>query len=251
MRYVLNALILAVTTAICSFAALFVIPFSRTGHATSSIARFWAKTIVRLTGVEVELIGFDRSKLDAPAYLVMANHSSHFDVIAMFATLPLDMRPVAKRELGYIPIFGWALILGAAIMIDRGARERAIASIERAGRAIREGRTVLMFPEGTRTPPGVLGPMKKGPFHLAQAARVPVLPIGIHGTGDVLLPGDWKIRRGRVVVRVGAPIPTDTVPEGDGGRDRLAAQVAGALSDLMRVPPGSPELFVDTARRTP
>lgn len=233
IRFLFNALALGVLTGFWSIPALFAVPFIRTGHTITSIARAWAKCVVFACGVKVETHGLDQN-FDAPAYLVMANHTSHFDVIAMFSSLPFDMRPVAKRSLQYIPIFGWALWMGAAIMIDRGDRGRAIASIERAGRAIRGGRSVLLFPEGTRTPPGVLGPMKKGPFHLAEAAQVPILPIGVAGTGAILLPGDWRIHGGTVVVRVGAPIPTEGVPPGEAGRDRLAEAVAASLSDLMR-----------------
>lgn len=233
MRFVWNALALVVLTALYSFLALWAVPFIRTGRTMTAIARAWSKAVVRACGVHVEVVGLDQA-LDAPAYLVMANHTSHFDVISIYSSIPINMRPVAKRELGYIPVFGWALWAGAAIMIDRGDRARAIASIERAGRAIRGGRSVLLFPEGTRTPPGELGPMKKGPFHLAAEARVPILPIGLGGTGQVLLPGDWRIHPGRVVIRVGKPIPTEGVPPGDEGRDRLAGEVAAALAELMR-----------------
>lgn len=233
MRFVYNALALALFTALGSLAALFALPFTRSTKTMTSIARWWARRVVSACGVTVTSEGLDQ-RFDAPAYLVMANHTSHFDVLAIFSTVPIDMRPVAKRELGYIPIFGWALMLGAAIMIDRGDRKKAVASIERAGRQIRGGRSVLMFPEGTRTPPGVLGEMKKGPFHLALEARVPVVPIGVVGTGDVLLPGDWRIHPGPVHLRVGRPIETSGLPQGDEGRDLLAAKVSQALADLIR-----------------
>ncbi len=233
MRFVYNALALAFYTALGSLAALFALPFTRSTKTMTAIARWWAKRVVSACGVKVSVEGLEQ-QLDAPAYLVMANHTSHFDVLAVYSTVPIDMRPVAKRELGYIPIFGWALMLGAAIMIDRGDRKKAVASIQRAGKQIRDGRSVLMFPEGTRTPPGVLGEMKKGPFHLAIEAGVPVLPLGIRGTGEVLLPGDWRIHPGPVHLRVGRPIETLGLPEGDEGRDRLSAQVSAALSDLIR-----------------
>jgi 1-acyl-sn-glycerol-3-phosphate acyltransferase len=208
------------------------VPLNPHGTWVGRIERIWGRMILALCGVKVRVEGADR-RFDAPAYLVMANHTSHFDVIALCASVPIYLRAVAKRELGYIPIFGWVLWMGAAIMIDRGDRQKAIASIERAGRAIRQGRTVLMFPEGTRTPPGVLGPLKKGPFHLATSAKVPILPIGVIGTGQVLLPGDWRIRPGPVVVRIGDPIPTEGVPDDDAGRSLLMERVADALKALM------------------
>ena len=134
-----------------------------------------------LDGVEVRIEGDDQP-LNAPAYLVMSKHSSHFDLLGIFAKMPIDMRPVAKRELGRIPIFGWVLRAGAAIMIDRGDREKAKASIARAGETIRGGRSVLLFPEGTRSAPDHVAPLKKGPFHLAAEARVPILPVAVIGS---------------------------------------------------------------------
>lgn len=231
-RFIGRALVFALLTLFWSLVAIPALLFNRRGVAVSGVARLWARTILRASGVEVDVEGLEQH-LGASAYLVMANHTSHFDVPSLFASLPLSIHPVAKRELGYIPVFGWVLALGAAIMIDRGDRERAIRSIERAGRSIRAGRTVLMFPEGTRTPPGELGPLKKGPFHLALSARVPILPVGITGTGDILLPGDWRIRPGKVRVRVGNPIATTDRPDTEAGRAGLEAEVAAALKSLM------------------
>ncbi len=245
-RAIWNALAVVVLTVGFCVPALLYLPFSR-GRGVSPIARRWGRAVLFATGVEVEVEG-PAAPLDAPAYLVMANHTSHFDVVCLYATLPLDVRPVAKQELAWVPVFGWVLALGAAIMIDRRSHARALASIARAAETIRGGGSVLMFPEGTRTPPGQLGPLKKGPFHLALAAGVPVLPVGLEGTGAVLLSGDWRIRPGRVRLRLGAPIPAPP-GAGEGVEDRpevraaLTAQVDGALRALMGPTPS----FVEVA----
>jgi 1-acyl-sn-glycerol-3-phosphate acyltransferase len=203
------------------------------GQRFTWLAQRWARIICRLCGVRVEVEG-EPVPSEAPAYVVMANHSSHFDVIALYAGYPGDVRPVAKRELGWIPVFGWVLRAGAAIMIDRGDRRRATASIERAGQTIRGGRSVLMFPEGTRTPGGVVGPLKKGPFHLALAARVPILPIGIEGSGDVLPRKGWRIRPGVIRLRIGSPIPTSELRNGPAVRVQLSQRVRDALAELSK-----------------
>jgi 1-acyl-sn-glycerol-3-phosphate acyltransferase len=224
----------ALTLVFSTLALLSVIvaPFTQ---AVAHVSRWWAKVLVRVCSVELEVEGLEHAQPGRP-YLVMANHTSHFDVPCLFASVPILVRPVAKKELAFIPVFGWVLWLGAAIMIDRGDRQRAVASIERAGRTIRGGRSVLMFPEGTRTPPGELGPLKKGPFHLAITARVPVLPIGLVGTGAVLRRGDWRIHPGRVSVRIGAPIDTAGLSDDEAGRAILADRTALALADLMGRP---------------
>ena len=215
-----------------SIVALFIAPFAK-GRYVIPIARLWARQLVSLCGVKVEVVP-PKERLDGPAYLVMSNHTSHFDVPSLYSVSPIDMRPVAKKELGSIPIFGWALRMGAAIMIDRKNSTKAHASIEQAAAVIRSGISVLMFPEGTRTPNEELGPLKKGAFHLAQAARVPVLPVAVLGTKKVLASGDWKIRPGRVQVRYGRTIRTDDLPAGDEGRQLLMDRFRAAVAELVR-----------------
>lgn len=199
------------------------------------MARRWAARCLALAGVEVELEGAEG--LGPGPYVVMANHTSHFDVVALYGHLPLPVRFVAKKELAYIPIFGWALALGAAIIIDRKDRDSAKRSLDQAGEAVRGGASVMLFPEGTRTPPGLLGELKKGPFHLALAARVPVLPVGIEGSGAVLAKGDWHIRPGKIRIRVGKSIPTDVYPPDAEGRKALMEEVSRALAALAGLGP--------------
>lgn len=231
MRAVFNAVVIALSTIFWSLCAILMLPFARYG-ATTRVAQLWAKQVTAMCGVHVTLEG------DVPrgdAFVVLANHTSHFDVLAIYSKMPVDMRPVAKRELGFIPIFGWVLAAGAAIMIDRKSKARAVASIARAGATIRSGRSVLMFPEGTRTPPDTIGDLKKGPFHLALAAQVPVLPVGVIGTGSILLPGDWRIRPGAVTVRIGEPIATAGRSDGPEDRAWLMGAVREALEALTKV----------------
>lgn len=237
-RSTLGALAVALgvgtTTVVASLLAIPAVLWSR-DRGVPAVARVWAQLCLRIAGVTVRLE--DRSGGLVPPYVVMVNHTSHFDVPALYAVLPIPVRFVAKRELQYVPIFGQVLALGAAIMIDRGHKSRAIASIERAGGAIRRGASVVLFPEGTRTPPGRLGPLKKGPFHLAVEAQVPVLPVGIIGTGGVLPRGSWRTRPGEVVVRIGAPlVPPFATPQGavaaveaDRARAALVDRVTAAL----------------------
>ena len=232
LRYLLNGAALVGGTVAFSVPTAVVLPFDR-GRYTTKVARSWARTVTRLCGVEVRIEGVDQP-LDAPAYLVMSKHSSHFDLLGIYSGMPIDMRPVAKRELGRIPVFGWVLKAGAAIMIDRGDREKAKASIARAGATIRGGRSVLLFPEGTRSAPDHVAPLKKGPFHLAAEAKVPVLPVGVIGSADVLKPHDWKIHPGLISVRVGTPISTAGYPDDDAGRDALREAVAEAIEALVQ-----------------
>lgn len=203
------------------------------------VARRWAQRTLADVDVETVPEDFERPLPD-PAYVVLSNHTSHFDVLAIYAHFPKDLVPVAKRELGSVPVFGRALRSGAAIMIDRGNSERARASMEEAAETIRGGRSVLMFPEGTRTAGHELGPFKKGSFYLALGAGVPILPLAVLGASEVLPPGDWKIRSGgQIHVRMGRPIPVEGYENTKAGRQALSDHVRAAMQRLLeqRDPP--------------
>jgi 1-acyl-sn-glycerol-3-phosphate acyltransferase len=157
--------------------------------------------------VEVVCEGLDRidPKL---SYVFMSNHQSVIDTAAIVSTLPVSWRFVAKRELLWVPFFGWALGLGGHVIVDRGDHERAIQSMRRAAARIRAGTNVIIFPEGTRSPSGVMGPFKSGGFHLAIEAGVPIVPMTVSGTNHITPKGSLRIESGRVRIRYGKPIPT-------------------------------------------
>ncbi|MBX2812035.1 MAG: 1-acyl-sn-glycerol-3-phosphate acyltransferase [Myxococcales bacterium] len=244
-RHIWNAGALGVLTTAYALPGLAMAPFvpvlKSNGPRLTRLARAWSKQVLSACGVSVNTEGFDRPLPD-PAYLVISNHTSHFDVLAIYSVFPRDLFPVAKQELAAIPVFGWTLKAGAAIMIDRRDPERAKASIGRAAEAIRSGRSVLMFPEGTRRrvdresePPVIpeLGVFKKGPFYLALAARVPILPLVVMGAQQVLAPGDWRIFDRTITVRLGSPISTLDYPESGAGRKALSATVHQAMHNLL------------------
>ncbi|MBK8013213.1 MAG: 1-acyl-sn-glycerol-3-phosphate acyltransferase [Deltaproteobacteria bacterium] len=230
VRPFFNALAVGGLTTAWSSLALGVLPL-RNPRATGWVAKRWAQSVLSTCGVEVLATGLDQP-FDAPSYLVMANHVSLFDVPALYAVMPFEMKAIAKKELTYIPVFGWALALGGAVVVDRKSRARAIASIDRAAETIRAGQSVLMFPEGTRSTTGTLGSLKKGPFHLALAARVPILPVGLRGTAAVLAKGDWRVHPGTIQLAVGNPIFTEDREDSEAGRAALSAEVAETLGQL-------------------
>lgn len=180
------------------------------------LARLWARTIMRWAGARVEMEGVDRVEWDRP-HVVIANHQSWFDVFLLMGCLPGKTRFVGKEELARIPIFGRAWRTCGHVAVDRSNRKRAISSLDTAGRRVRdEGLNMVLFPEGTRSEDGSLGPFKKGAFVLAIKTGVPILPVAISGTREVMPKGSFRIRPGPVRFRVGSPIAT----EGLSGADR-------------------------------
>jgi len=165
--------------------------------------------LVEGAGMRVEVVGGDKVR-DDRAYVYMSNHQSHLDIPVLYWALPRrTLRMVAKKELFRVPVFGGAMRAVGVVELDRGNRDRAIASLGAATAAIADGVSMWIAPEGTRSRTGQVGPLKKGGFHLAVDAGAAIVPVAISGTRAALPPGGRSIRRGVAVrVVIGDPIET-------------------------------------------
>jgi 1-acyl-sn-glycerol-3-phosphate acyltransferase len=192
--------VIATTVIICSF-------FSRSGNGPHLLARFWANSILWVARVKVTVSGAE--KLDPNrSYIYMANHQSNADIPLLLGQLPVQFRWLAKAELFKIPIFGRAMRGVGYISIDRSNRKSAFESLERAARTIRNGTSVLIFPEGTRSRDGHILPFKKGGFVLSVDSGVPIVPIIIRGTRDIIPKGHFMIRPAPVTMQILDPVET-------------------------------------------
>jgi 1-acyl-sn-glycerol-3-phosphate acyltransferase len=168
-----------------------------------------------------------------------SNHVSHVDVIALAAQIPKPFRFVAKKELARIPLFGRAWQAAGHISVDRGDRASAVASLDAAGRLIRQDNSsVVIFPEGTRGNGQGMLPFKKGAFMLALRTGVEIVPAAVLGTRAVLPKGAWRLRAGPVIVRFGAPI--DTTRYDEATRDALIDEVRTRIEKLLEASPAGP-----------
>jgi 1-acyl-sn-glycerol-3-phosphate acyltransferase len=142
------------------------------------------------------------------SYMYMANHQSLFDILVVIKVLEGKVRFIAKKELFKIPVFGWALSAVGMIKIDRSNREKAIVSMNRALNTIRGGVSVIIFPEGTRSKDGLIHEFKKGGFVIAIKGGIPVVPVTIYGTNNILQKHSLKLKPGSVYTTVDKPIST-------------------------------------------
>lgn len=194
------------------------------------LPRKWARLLLRATRVRVRLENVDAIDPERPQVLV-ANHVSWFDVLALTGHVPGAFRFVAKKELETVPFFGPAWQACGHISIDRDDRQRAIASLEVARAVLERDRpTVILFPEGTRSWDGSLRPFKKGAFVLAIQTGVEVVPAAILGSRDVMAKGSWRIRPGTITVRFGDPIQVGGMSADD--RDLLTRRAREAVLAL-------------------
>ncbi|HSJ06062.1 MAG TPA: lysophospholipid acyltransferase family protein [Longimicrobiales bacterium] len=226
--FILNAV---VVTPILS---LVVIAGSLTGAREplyDRIGRFWVGWLLRVSGVRVEARGL-ANIATAQAQLLLSNHVSFFDVLALSHIVPKRYRFVGKQELTRVPFWGRAWQAAGHVAIDRTDTQRAIKSLDRVAQLTREDqRSIVMFPEGTRSATGELQPFKKGPFMLALHTGVPIVPVAVTGSRSILPKGSWRVRSGRIIVRFGHPI--DTTRYDAGSRDELMARVHTELAALL------------------
>ena len=189
-------------------------------------ARLWGNSILLANLTKVSITGLHHIDPSRPL-IYMANHQSNFDIPVLLGKLPVQFRWLAKAELFKIPIFGRGMRGCGYISIDRSDHKAALLSLKEAARTIRAGTSVLIFPEGTRSPDGRIQPMKKGGFILAIEAGVPIVPIIIHGTRNIMAKGERRINPGNVRLDITPPINTTLYSRKD--KDRLLAKVQAVI----------------------
>lgn len=193
----------------------------------------WCRRVVDNARIDLTVVGREHLKPGA-TYLIMSNHQSLYDVPVLYYAIGPNIRMVAKKELFKVPVFGRALAAGGFVSIDRGDRESAIESLETAKRLLATGTHVWLSPEGTRSRSGELLPFKKGGFHLAVASGLPVLPVTVRGTRDVLeAKGLRSVAGAHVTVTIHRPLdPRDYAKDekDKGGRERLMEDVRRAIA---------------------
>ncbi|OPX40766.1 MAG: hypothetical protein B1H13_05740 [Desulfobacteraceae bacterium 4484_190.3] len=189
----------AVTAIIASYLA------ANTEDTVHKVASLWGKTLLRITGVKVEITGEENIPVNTPL-VFMANHQSNFDILALLANIQVQFRWLSKKEIFYIPIMGHAMKRAGYISIDRENHAKAIHSLSEAAQKIREGKSIMTFPEGTRSRDGKIQPFKKGLFYLVLEAGVPIVPISIKGSRAIMPRKSLKINPGKITIIIDKPI---------------------------------------------
>jgi 1-acyl-sn-glycerol-3-phosphate acyltransferase len=136
----------------------------------------------------------------------MANHQSDFDILIALAYIPVQFRWIAKKELFSIPVFGTAMKNAGYVEIDRHNREKSLQSIDEAALRIRSGKSIMTFPEGTRSREGEIKAFKQGAFHLAIKSGVPIVPVSIIGSDRIMPKRSVRIKPGQIKLVIGEPI---------------------------------------------
>ena len=206
----------------------------RTGVAQHSIAQAWARLLVRVSGVRVRVEGIDNINL-SKSYVFIANHLSYSDTPVVLASIPAQIRFLAKRGLFQIPLLGTHLSRAGHIRVPLEDPRGAVKTLQLAAEAIRQnGISLLIFPEGGRSEDGNLQPFREGGAYIAIRAGVPVVPVVLIGTREVLPFGGGVIHSGPVTLRILEPIETAGLTAKDRGplTAKLRALIAAELGVL-------------------
>lgn len=229
-RGTLVLIVLVPATVILGFLSMLGELLSPKLGAARHLGCLWSRLILLPAGVRVECEGRERME-NLGAAVIVVNHCSNFDIYALFVTLKVPFRFVAKASLFRIPIFGWAIRAAGFVPVDREHRERAVASLRRVGETLRHGYSVIFFPEGTRSRNGRLQKLKKGAFVTALRAGVPVVPVAISGSHLIQQKRSIAVRPGLLKVVVGRPVPTRGMDMSD--RNRLLSLVRDNLLEVL------------------
>ena len=199
---------------------IFIIPaglLSRTGNLAFSISKLWAYTMLAVSLVRTEIINKDKI-LRETSYIIISNHQSLYDIIALVTSLGIQFRWIIKNEILKVPIFGYGLYASRNIFIDRSNTASAIESINKGFDRLPKGVSVMVFAEGTRSPDGKIHEFKKGGFVTAVRRKIPILPVTVNGSRRIMPKGSLAMKPGKIQIVIGDPIDTssytnDTVQE--------------------------------------
>ena len=196
--------------------------FDKDGHIQHWFAHTWAKMLLKIVGVRVKQQGLENVDYSRPA-VYAANHLSALDIPVLYATLPMQFRILAKKELFAYPFLGWHLRRSGQIAVDQQDARASLRSLNRAGESLREGMPLVVFPEGGRSPNGELQQFMGGAFYAALKAQVPVVPIVITGVRELLPMNSFHALPGEADVMYCHPVSSAGMTPRD--MDKLAATV--------------------------
>lgn len=228
MFYLAQLGVLLVITVPLAMVTILWGPFDPHGKRVYRISQLWTWFILRLGGISLKVRGLENIET-GQQYIFMVNHQSNIDIPVLIQSLPeFQLRWIAKKELLWVPLFGWAMWASKHITVDRANPSAALKSLERAKERIAAGISIVVFPEGTRSRDGRLLRFKKGGFLLAVQTRTQIVPVTINGSANVLPAGGWRLRSGTIEVFIDQPVAV----EGDraGKLRALTAQVRETIA---------------------
>jgi 1-acyl-sn-glycerol-3-phosphate acyltransferase len=234
IRSLIILLVIPLYTVVASFFAIPIAQLTRSPAILYFLGRLGVRMGLAIAGVRVRARG--REKIAADPHLIyMSNHSSNLDGPVVFTQIPGEVKALGKKEVFRLPVLARVMRLAGFISVDRSDRTAAIRSMQLAAAAARQGASFFLAPEGTRSSNGELLPFKKGGFHMALEAGVPIMPITIRGARELMPRGSFAVRPGVVEVVFHDPVPTAGLTKND--MEGLVAEVRNRIASGLAAPP--------------
>jgi len=222
--------LIVLATVVMGALSMLVSFFDRSGNTPHQVARAYGRMVIWASGMRVRVEGLENIPRQGGC-VIAPNHLSFTDTPLLMAHIPLQFRFLAKKSLFRVPFIGGHLRRAGHIAIPREDARGSLKAMSESARIVRErGVSVLVFPEGGRSP-GELQEFKEGAAYIALKAGVPIVPVAIRGTREVLPMGSLVVRPGKVVLRIGTPIPTTGLTLQD--RSRLTAELRAKIIELL------------------
>ena len=229
LTYLIAIPLMAASTAFFGCISLVCGLWDRSGRQQHFIARIWARTLLRISFSPVEVIGAEKLR-NAHTAVYASNHLSYMDTSVLFARLPFQFRILAKGGLWKVPFVGWYLQRSGQVPIHSGSPRSLIAGLLRGAKTLQSGIPLVVFPEGSRSPTGQLQSLASGGAFMAIRAQVPLIPLALVGTYELLPIHTYALRPRPLKIIVGDPIPTHSLTTRDA--DALTAQLFTEITRL-------------------
>ncbi|MHB1023372.1 MAG: lysophospholipid acyltransferase family protein [Acidobacteriaceae bacterium] len=226
---ILQIPLIGLATAVFGSLSLTTSLWDRSGRQQHAIARAWARTLLRISGSPVTVIGAEHLQNQAAAVYTV-NHLSYMDTPVIFSHLPFQFRILARHDLWKIPFMGWHLKRSGQIPVDSSSLRSQVGSLNRGVAALKAGMPLVVFPEGGRTSDGHPKSFMSGPAWMAVRAQVPIIPMALVGTYELLPMHVYHLRPRPLLLVVGEPIATTGLTTKD--VDSLTAQTYDAISAM-------------------
>ena len=186
--------------------------FDSSNNLSHRVSSLWGRLLCTLNGIQVDIEGLEHINRDQ-AQIFVANHQGYFDIFALSGFLPVQIRWVAKSSLFKIPFVGWSIAASGYIPVDRGSRKKSYQAFLATIETLKAGNSIVIFPEGTRSEDGTIGPFKKGSLLLSVRSGASLVPVTLLGTGNIIRKGSGIIRPGRIQIIISPPLSSQTVKE--------------------------------------
>ena len=201
-------------------------------HAVSTD---WGRTIIRWSSIWGIVVTGQEHLQKGKHYILVANHQSLLDILAVCAALPINFKFLAKRELFHIPFMGWSMAAAGYIPVDRASHKSGGEAMQRITRVLNRGVSVLLFPEGTRSPDGKIHAFKMGAFKLARDNKIEILPVVVDGTGQALPKKSWLVRKkSTFIVSIGKPVSFEDFADSsmEEAKEKIRHEMIGRLEHI-------------------